>query len=69
MHCGLLVLPPFVVTRFKAYHPPGVEESRTLLSEGVVGFRLVFSGGVMFVTHLFFAFSDTCTAPVFAIVQ
>ena len=27
-----------------AYHPAGVEKSRTLLSEGVVGFRLVFSG-------------------------
>ena len=54
MHCVLSVLPPFEVTRFGAYHPPGVEESRTLLSEGVVGFRLVFSEGVRFVTHLFF---------------
>ena len=41
------------MTRFGAYHPPGVEESRTLLSEGVVGFRLVFSGSVRFGTHLF----------------
>ena len=53
MHCVLSVLPPFVVTRFGAYHPPGVEESRTLLSEGVVGIRLVFSGDVRFGTHLF----------------
>ena len=44
MHCGLSALPPFAVTRCGAYHPPGEEESRTLLSEGVVGFRLVFSG-------------------------
>ena len=54
MHCGLSVLPPFVVTR--AYHPPGVEESRTLVSEGVVGFRFVFSAGVRFETIFFLRF-------------
>ena len=67
MHCVFSVLPPFVLTRFRAYYPPRVGKSRTLLREGVVDSRFVFSGGVMFVTHLFFAFSDTCTAPVFAI--
>lgn len=67
MHCVFSVLPPFVLTRFGAYYPPRVGKSRTLLREGVVDSRFVFSGGVTFVTHLFFAFSDTCTALVFAI--
>ena len=66
-HCVFSVLPPFVLTRFRAYYPPRVGKSRTLLREGVVDSRFVFSGGVTFVTHLFFAFSDTCTALVFAI--
>lgn len=44
MQSGFSVLPPFAVTRCRAYHPPGVEESRTLLSDWMVGFRLFFSG-------------------------
>ena len=54
MHCVFSVLPPFVLTRFRAYYPPRVGKSRTLLREGVVDSRFVFSGGVTFVTHLFF---------------
>ena len=57
-----LFLPPFVVTWFRAYHPPGVEESRTLLSEGVVGFR-----GCTVWDSFVFACSVTCTAPVCAL--
>ena len=62
MQCGFSVLPSFAVTRCRAYHPPGVEESRTLLSDWMVGFRLFFSGGLRF-RRIF----STCTAPVCAV--
>ena len=56
MHCVFSVLPPFVLTRFRAYYPPRVGKSRTLLREGVVDSRFVFSRDVTFVTHFFLRF-------------
>ena len=79
MQCGFSVLPSFAVTRCRAYHPPGVEESRTLLSDCMVGFSLFFSGGIRFrrdlvlVQHLCVQYIDAaitcvvyymCTSPV-----